>query len=70
MFERGDSNAEELVPTGTRNTPNDPPQLNGQLFHLFDSPNRFGLDPFYTLCVGLERQSKRDLHELEPDRVV
>jgi hypothetical protein len=28
-----------------------PPQLNGQLFHLFDSPNRFGLDPFYTLHV-------------------
>ena len=28
-----------------------PPQLNGQLFHLFDKPNRFGLDPFYTLHV-------------------
>ena len=28
-----------------------PPQLNGQLFHLFESPNRFGLDPFYTLHV-------------------
>jgi hypothetical protein len=28
-----------------------PPELNGQLFHLFDSPNRFGLDPFYTLHV-------------------
>jgi hypothetical protein len=28
-----------------------PPQLNGQLFHLFDSPNRFGLDAFYTLHV-------------------
>jgi hypothetical protein len=27
------------------------PELNGQLFHLFDSPNRFGLDPFYTLHV-------------------
>ena len=31
--------------------PNDPPQLNGQLFHFFDKPNRFGLDPFYTLHV-------------------
>ncbi len=29
----------------------DPPQLMGQLFHLFDSPNRFGLPPFYTLHV-------------------
>jgi hypothetical protein len=28
-----------------------PPQLMGQLFHLFDSPNRFGLEPFYTLHV-------------------
>jgi hypothetical protein len=29
--------------------PNDPPQLMGQLFHLFDTPNRFGLPAFYTL---------------------
>jgi hypothetical protein len=29
----------------------DPPQLMGQLFHFFDSPNRFGLPPFYTLHV-------------------
>ena len=28
-----------------------PPQLNGQLFHFFDAPNRFGLPPFYTLHV-------------------
>jgi hypothetical protein len=28
-----------------------PPQLDGQLFHLFDAPNRFGLKPFYTLHV-------------------
>lgn len=28
-----------------------PPELDGQLFHLFDSPNRFGLPPFYTLHV-------------------
>lgn len=31
--------------------PNDPPQLMGQLFHLFESPNRFGLPSFYTLHV-------------------
>jgi len=29
--------------------PGDPPQLMGQLFHLFDSPNRFGLPAFYSL---------------------
>jgi len=28
-----------------------PPELGGQLLHLFESPNRFGLDPFYTLHV-------------------
>jgi hypothetical protein len=28
-----------------------PPQLEGQLFHLFESPNRFGLPTFYTLHV-------------------
>jgi hypothetical protein len=28
-----------------------PPQLEGQLFHLFESPNRFGLPAFYTLHV-------------------
>jgi len=27
------------------------PQLLGQLLHLFESPNRFGLPPFYTLHV-------------------
>jgi hypothetical protein len=28
-----------------------PPQLEGQLLHLFESPNRFGLPAFYTLHV-------------------
>jgi hypothetical protein len=28
-----------------------PPQLMGQLLHLFESPNRFGLPEFYTLHV-------------------
>ncbi len=28
-----------------------PPQLMGQLLHLFDAPNRFGLPAFYTLHV-------------------
>ena len=31
--------------------PSDPPQIMGQLLHLFESPNRFGLPPFYTLHV-------------------
>lgn len=28
-----------------------PPELMGQLFHFFESPNRFGLPEFYTLHV-------------------
>jgi hypothetical protein len=31
--------------------PGNPPELMGQLFHLFDAPNRFGLLAFYTLHV-------------------
>jgi hypothetical protein len=34
-----------------QNHPGNPPQLMGQLFHLFDAPNRFGLPAFYTLHV-------------------
>ncbi len=29
----------------------DTPKLMGQLFHLFEAPNRYGLPPFYTLHV-------------------
>ena len=28
-----------------------PPEMGGQLFHLFEAPNRFGLPTFYTLHV-------------------
>ena len=31
--------------------PGEPPQLGGQLFHFFETPNRFGLPAFYTLHV-------------------
>ena len=34
-----------------------PPSLNGQLFHLFDAPNRFGLDAFYTLHVWARKEN-------------
>jgi hypothetical protein len=37
--------------------PEGPPQLMGQLFHFFDSPNRFGLPPFYTLHVWAWKDS-------------
>jgi hypothetical protein len=31
--------------------PGTPPELMGQIFHYFESPNRFGLPAFYTLHV-------------------
>jgi hypothetical protein len=34
-----------------------PPQLMGQLFHLFEAPNRFGLPDFYTLHVWAWKES-------------
>lgn len=34
-----------------------PPQLMGQLMHLFESPNRFGLPAFYTLHVWAWKES-------------
>ena len=37
-------------PTGMRSIKVQP-ELMGQLFHFFESPNRFGLPPFYTLHV-------------------
>ena len=34
-----------------------PPQMMGQLFHLFEAPNRFGLPAFYTLHVWAWKDS-------------
>jgi hypothetical protein len=44
--------ADYLVLADAWNATHDaPPELMGQLFHLFESPNRFGLPAFYTLHV-------------------
>src|SRR5215472_16250032 len=40
-----------LADTWHAQHPDGPPQLMGQLFHYFESPNRFGLPAFYTLHV-------------------
>ena len=37
----------------------DTPQLMGQLLHLFESPNRFGLPDFYTLHVWAWKQNPK-----------
>jgi hypothetical protein len=36
-----------------------PPQLMGQIFHLFTAPNRFGLPAFYTLHVWAWKQNPK-----------
>lgn len=36
-----------------------PPELMGQLFHLFDAPNRFGLPAFYTLHVWAWKENPK-----------
>jgi hypothetical protein len=44
--------ADYLVLAGDWHSKNPaPPELMGQLLHLFESPNRFGLPDFYTLHV-------------------
>lgn len=35
------------------------PQLMGQIFHYFSSPNRFGLKPFYTLHVWAWKENPK-----------
>ena len=52
--------ADFVIPAAAWNaTHAGPPQLMGQLFHLFDSPNRFGLEPFYTLHVWAWKSNPR-----------
>ncbi|HTR27137.1 MAG TPA: hypothetical protein VMI10_24405 [Terriglobales bacterium] len=42
-----------------------PPELMGQLFHLFEAPNRFGLPSFlHAARLGLENESERRVREL------
>ena len=40
-----------LIADAWNATHSGPPELMGQFFHLFTSPNRFGLPAFYTLHV-------------------
>jgi hypothetical protein len=40
-----------IADTWDKSHPGNTPQLMGQLFHYFESPNRFGLPAFYTLHV-------------------
>ncbi len=37
--------------------PGETPQIMGQLLHLFEAPNRFGLPAFYTLHVWAWKKS-------------
>ena len=50
--------ADYLVLADTWNqTHSTAPELNGQLFHYFEAPNRFGLPAFYTLHVWAWKES-------------
>jgi hypothetical protein len=50
--------ADYLVLADAWNAQHDgPPELMGQLFHLFEAPNRFGLPAFYTLHVWAWKDS-------------
>ena len=50
--------ADYLVLADAWNATHDgPPELMGQLFHLFEAPNRFGLPNFYTLHVWAWKES-------------
>lgn len=52
--------ADFLVLADTWNaTHSGPPELMGQFFHLFTSPNRFGLPAFYTLHVWAWKQNPK-----------
>lgn len=52
------SGADYLIDAATWNaTHQQAPELDGQIFHFFDAPNRFGLRPFYTLHVWAWKDS-------------
>ena len=52
------SGADYIVDAATWNaTHQQAPELDGQIFHFFDAPNRFGLRPFYTLHVWAWKDS-------------
>ena len=47
----------------------EPPQLMGQLLHLFEAPNRFGLPAFYTLHVWAWKENPdRHVRQLAQER--
>ncbi len=48
-----------IASTWDENHPGTPPQLMGQIFHYFASPNRFGLPAFYTLHVWAWKQNPK-----------
>ena len=57
-------------PVGMPPMPAHPPAPGGQLMHLFESPNRFGLPDFYTLHVWAWQDNPSVGFELALERVV
>ena len=51
--------------------PGEPPQLMGQLLHLFEAPESVrAAGVLHAACVGVEGESGRDVRELAPEGVV
>jgi len=48
-----------LMADAWNSTHTSPPELMGQFFHLFTSPNRFGLPSFYTLHVWAWKENPK-----------
>jgi hypothetical protein len=48
-----------LIADAWNATHSEPPQLLGQLFHYWESPNRFGLPAFYTLHVWAWKENPK-----------
>jgi hypothetical protein len=48
-----------LIADAWNATHSGPPELMGQFFHLFTSPNRFGLPAFYTLHVWAWKENPK-----------
>lgn len=48
-----------IASTWDESHPGTPPQLMGQIFHYFASPNRFGLPAFYTLHVWAWKENPK-----------
>src|SRR5262249_34848709 len=53
-----------LADSWDKQHPGEPPQLMGQLFHLFEAPNRWTPIVLHAACLGVEGKSERRVRKL------